>query len=180
MFAGSSHVTRTLLVEPGIPATLGAAGAGRRLANVVDRDRHRLRGDAVVLPLPVVHLDRHRVALPRLVVESRPRPYLAGRGDDRERVLARTFEAVGQAVAVRVRGRDRIAEVLPGPRVLVHSQFDDRIQLCQIPACCCSGQSCHGLTTTSSRGSRSLRSSPLRAPRTACGAPGALPECRSL
>ena len=27
MFAGSSHVTRTLLVEPGIPATVGAAGA---------------------------------------------------------------------------------------------------------------------------------------------------------
>ena len=26
MFAGSAHVTRTLLVEPGIPATLGAAG----------------------------------------------------------------------------------------------------------------------------------------------------------
>ena len=27
MFAGASHVTRMLSVEPGIPATLGAAGA---------------------------------------------------------------------------------------------------------------------------------------------------------
>ena len=37
MFAGASHVTRTLSVEPGIPATLGAAGAdgGSRTSSTV-------------------------------------------------------------------------------------------------------------------------------------------------
>ena len=34
MFAGSSHVTRTLFVEPGIPATVGAPGADGRLVHV--------------------------------------------------------------------------------------------------------------------------------------------------
>ena len=47
MFAGSAHVTRMLLVEPGIPATVGAAGAdgGSRTSStmiVTDFD-----GDAV-------------------------------------------------------------------------------------------------------------------------------------
>ena len=39
VFAGSSHVTRTLSVEPGIPATLGAPGAdgcsGRSVTSMV-------------------------------------------------------------------------------------------------------------------------------------------------
>ena len=79
MFAGSSHVTRTLSVEPGIPGLrIGAPGADGWLRPVRYFDSHRLGGDAVVLPLAVVHLDRQRVFVPLFVVEGRPRPYLPG------------------------------------------------------------------------------------------------------
>ena len=66
MFWGAAHVTRTLLVEPDIPATAGIAGAdgaSRTLSTVIVTD---FAADAVLPTLPVVHFHRQRVALPRL------------------------------------------------------------------------------------------------------------------
>ena len=164
VFAGASHVTRTLSVEPGIPATIGAAGA--------DGDLDRTSSTVIVTDLAATLLAsssarRPPSPSPSSCSSSRSRgatrPYLAGGGDDGERVLAGPFEAVGQPVAVRVRGRDRAADVLPRPRVLVHAQRDERLRFCRRTACCCSRRSCPGLRTTSSLVSP-LRSSP--APRT--------------
>ena len=127
VFAGSSHVTRTLSVEPGIPATLGAAGADGCSIHVIDRDRHRFGGDAVLLLLPVVHLHRHRVA--GLLRVSKSRGDLVRIWPEEDRMVNESAPGPSRlylsVLLSGVRGRDRAADVLPRPRVLIHSQRDD-------------------------------------------------------
>ena len=94
---------------------------------VVDIDRHRLRGDAVVWSAAVVHLHRHRVALPRLVVE-RPTSSVSGPLPrvDGERVLVGPSRRVGQPVGGPSSWRSTgAADILTRPGVLGHAKAYD-------------------------------------------------------
>ena len=60
-FFGSSHVTRTLSVEPGIPVTFGADGVDGASGRSVTLMVTGLAATLLSLPLFVVHLHRKGV-----------------------------------------------------------------------------------------------------------------------
>ena len=90
----------------------------RQFFHVRQFDGH---GDGVTAPGAVGHGDRHLIGRLRLEVvrHARLRHDLAGRRADDERCRVGAAEAVGQCVAVRVRRRDRGADVHARSRVFL-------------------------------------------------------------